>query len=47
MIDTDLKLCFNSSGEYINANMTGEYETLYLPIELPNYSKIYFVKNKE
>ena len=24
-----------------------EYETLYLPIELPNYSKIYFVKNKE
>ena len=23
-----------------------EYETLYLPIELPNYSKIYFVKNE-
>ena len=23
-----------------------EYETLYLPIELPDYSQIYFVKNE-
>ena len=47
-----LKL-FNSEVEKIKAYKTFiitnkvEYETLYLPIELPNYSKIYFVKNKE
>lgn len=29
-IDTELKLCFNSSGDYINANMTGDWEDLYL-----------------
>ena len=47
-----LKL-FNDEIEKIKAYKTFiitnkvEYETLYLPIELPNYSKIYFVKNKE
>ena len=48
----EIKL-FNDEIEKIKAYKTFiitnkvEYETLYLPIELPNYSKIYFVKNKE
>ena len=50
VIDTDLKLCFNSNGEYINANMTGEYEVLYLQSGVNSFSwtsgfTIYIKKN--